>query len=52
MAKLTKEKILKLGAIEAMKLCNELGLPEGTGEKMRQTLLEHFGFKEEPKPKD
>ncbi|KKN74195.1 hypothetical protein LCGC14_0392810 [marine sediment metagenome] len=42
MAKLTKKRIEELGAIEAMVLCNELGLPEGTGEEMRQALLEHL----------
>ena len=45
MAKITKEKILKMGTIEAMVLINELGLPEGSGEEMRQALLEHFGLK-------
>lgn len=45
MAKLTKEKILKLGAIEAMVLCNELGIPEGSGDEMRQALVEHFNPK-------
>lgn len=49
MAKITKEKIAKLGTIEAMVLCNENGLPEGTGEEMRQTLTEHF-FRVEPDP--
>ena len=44
MARLTKASILKLGTIEAMILCNQYGLPEGTGEEMRQTLLEHFGL--------
>lgn len=44
MAKLTKTAIGKLTPQEATVLCNKLGLPEGTGEEMRQALLEHFGF--------
>ena len=46
-----KEDILELGAIGAMRLCNELGIPEGSGDEMRQALLEHFGEGEdEPSP--
>lgn len=44
MAKVTKVSIEKMTPQEAMALINELGLPEGTGEEMRATLLEHFGF--------
>lgn len=44
MAKLTKATIEKMTPQEAMVRCNELGLPEGTGEEMRQTLLEHYWF--------
>ena len=47
MAKLTKEKILKLGAIEVMVLCSEHSVPEGTRDEMVKALLEHFGFKED-----
>ena len=46
MRKHTKATIQKLGTIEAMVLCNKLGLPEGTGEEMRQALLEHYEFTE------
>jgi len=51
-AKMSKEKILKLGTIEAMVLCNQLGLPEGSGEEMRQALLEHFGYAKSTKPSE
>ncbi len=44
MAKLTKKAIEALGSIEAMVLCNRLGLPEGTGEEMRQALKEYFSL--------
>jgi len=47
MRKLTKAAIEKMTPQEAMVLCNKLELPEGTGEEMRQALLEHFGFSRE-----
>ena len=47
MKKPTEATIEKMTPQEAMVSCNKLNLPEGTGEEMRQTLLEHFGFKED-----
>lgn len=46
MAKLTKAKILALGAIEAMMLCNKHGLPEGSKEEMIKAILKHFEFED------
>jgi len=43
MAKLTKKAIKELSNQEAMVLCNNLGLPEGSKEEMINTLLEHIG---------
>lgn len=40
-----KADILKLGNIEAMVLCNEIGLPEGSRDEMVAELLGHFGLK-------
>lgn len=49
MGKMTKKKILELGNIAAMVLCNTLGIPEGSRDEMVEALLEHFGFKEADK---
>lgn len=48
MSKITKHKILSMTPQEAMVLINELGLPEGTGEEMKETLFGYYGLKNEP----
>ena len=46
--KLTKTAAGKMTPQEATAACNELGLPEGTGEEMRQALIDSLEPDEDP----